>query len=252
MEAKQTVRPQRGRHRKVLEFLDALEEHEDVQRVYSNADFDEAQLEALGLVFDRMIESARAAAVVRAALARTATGCSRSRWHFSSASLVWFSRSVNDFFGRHAATCSTPAFAGQTEGDAISECVAAAHPLLGGRAAAERTVSARRRDGPAARRRAAHVREGRAGLARRLQRLAHLPDARPALRIAAQRRARPVATYSCVLDGTKTVPNNDVPADHVVDQDPPPLTSAREGTDVDARRSAKGRRPASRCRTSSA
>ena len=32
---------------KVLEFLDALEEHEDVQRVYSNADFDEAALEAL-------------------------------------------------------------------------------------------------------------------------------------------------------------------------------------------------------------
>ena len=31
----------------VLSFLDALDEHEDVQRVFSNADFDDAQLEAL-------------------------------------------------------------------------------------------------------------------------------------------------------------------------------------------------------------
>ena len=47
MEAKQTVRPSAADTDKVLEFLDSLEEHEDVQRVYSNADFDEAALEAL-------------------------------------------------------------------------------------------------------------------------------------------------------------------------------------------------------------
>ena len=47
MEAKQTVRPSTADTDKVLEFLDSLEEHEDVQRVYSNADFDEAALEAL-------------------------------------------------------------------------------------------------------------------------------------------------------------------------------------------------------------
>jgi YebC/PmpR family DNA-binding regulatory protein len=47
MEAKQTARPSDADTNKVLEFLDALEEHEDVQRVYSNADFDEAALEAL-------------------------------------------------------------------------------------------------------------------------------------------------------------------------------------------------------------
>ena len=47
MEATQTARPGDGDAEKVLTFLDALEEHEDVQRVYSNADFDEAQLEAL-------------------------------------------------------------------------------------------------------------------------------------------------------------------------------------------------------------
>jgi YebC/PmpR family DNA-binding regulatory protein len=47
MEAKQTVRPSTADTDKVLTFLDALEEHEDVHRVYSNADFDEAALEAL-------------------------------------------------------------------------------------------------------------------------------------------------------------------------------------------------------------
>ncbi len=47
MEATQTSRPADADAEKVLTFLDALEEHEDVQRVYSNADFDEAQLEAL-------------------------------------------------------------------------------------------------------------------------------------------------------------------------------------------------------------
>ncbi len=47
MEPTQTSRPDGADAEKVLTFLDALEEHEDVQRVYSNADFDEAQLEAL-------------------------------------------------------------------------------------------------------------------------------------------------------------------------------------------------------------
>jgi YebC/PmpR family DNA-binding regulatory protein len=47
MEAKQTARPSDADTDRVLSFLDALEEHEDVQAVYSNADFDEAALEAL-------------------------------------------------------------------------------------------------------------------------------------------------------------------------------------------------------------
>lgn len=47
MEPTQTSQPADGDAEKVLTFLDALEEHEDVQRVYSNAHFDEAQLEAL-------------------------------------------------------------------------------------------------------------------------------------------------------------------------------------------------------------
>ena len=47
MEPTQTTRPGNGDAEAVLTFLDALEEHEDVQRVYSTAEFDEAQLEAL-------------------------------------------------------------------------------------------------------------------------------------------------------------------------------------------------------------
>jgi YebC/PmpR family DNA-binding regulatory protein len=47
MEAKQTTRPDITDTGKVLTFLDALEEHEDVQNVYSNVDFDDSALEAM-------------------------------------------------------------------------------------------------------------------------------------------------------------------------------------------------------------
>jgi YebC/PmpR family DNA-binding regulatory protein len=47
MEAKQTTHPLDGDTAKVLTFLEALEEHEDVQTVFSNAEFDDAALEAL-------------------------------------------------------------------------------------------------------------------------------------------------------------------------------------------------------------
>jgi YebC/PmpR family DNA-binding regulatory protein len=47
MEPKQTSRPSAADTDKVLSLLDALEEHEDVQHVYSNVDFDDAALEAL-------------------------------------------------------------------------------------------------------------------------------------------------------------------------------------------------------------
>jgi transcriptional/translational regulatory protein YebC/TACO1 len=47
VEPKATTAPAGADLRGVVEFLDALEEHEDVQRVYSNAELDLAQLEAL-------------------------------------------------------------------------------------------------------------------------------------------------------------------------------------------------------------
>ncbi|GAC1397089.1 MAG: YebC/PmpR family DNA-binding transcriptional regulator [Vulcanimicrobiaceae bacterium] len=47
VEPKQTVAPTGDDLTAVVAFLDALEEHEDVQRVYSSAEIDIAQLEAL-------------------------------------------------------------------------------------------------------------------------------------------------------------------------------------------------------------
>ena len=47
VEPKQTVSPKGELLRTVVDFLDALEEHEDVQRVWANADIDVAELEAL-------------------------------------------------------------------------------------------------------------------------------------------------------------------------------------------------------------
>jgi YebC/PmpR family DNA-binding regulatory protein len=47
MEAKQTTHPTDAETAKVLTFLEALEDHEDVQHVFSNAEFDDAALEAL-------------------------------------------------------------------------------------------------------------------------------------------------------------------------------------------------------------
>ncbi len=47
VEPKQTVAPTGEDLKNVVSFLEALEEHEDVQRVYSNAELDFAQLEAL-------------------------------------------------------------------------------------------------------------------------------------------------------------------------------------------------------------
>ncbi len=47
VEPKANVRPENQHVRAVVELLDALEEHEDVQRVFSNAQLDLDQLEAL-------------------------------------------------------------------------------------------------------------------------------------------------------------------------------------------------------------
>jgi transcriptional/translational regulatory protein YebC/TACO1 len=45
--AKTAVTPEPGDLAAVMTFLDALEEHEDVQRVFSNLEVSDAQLEAL-------------------------------------------------------------------------------------------------------------------------------------------------------------------------------------------------------------
>lgn len=47
MEARQLAHPTTADTAKVVTFLEALEDHEDVQNVFNNADFDDAALEAL-------------------------------------------------------------------------------------------------------------------------------------------------------------------------------------------------------------
>jgi YebC/PmpR family DNA-binding regulatory protein len=47
MEAKQTTHPAPADTAKIVTFLEALEDHEDVQSVFSNVEFDDAALEAL-------------------------------------------------------------------------------------------------------------------------------------------------------------------------------------------------------------
>jgi beta-lactam-binding protein with PASTA domain len=149
---------------------------------------------------------------------------------FFVAVVVWFARSVQDFFGGSTGDVLLPAFAGQTFDDAATEC---------GRLHLTCTVIARQPSDtfpadvvmgqqPDS---GAHVREGRAisfvvstGI-----HIFPMPD----LRYESLRNVRlTLGNVKLQLAGTKTVLNNDVPANYVVEQNPPPLTSVREGTSV--------------------
>ena len=149
---------------------------------------------------------------------------------FFVAVIVWFARSVQDFFGGSSGDVLLPAFSGQTFGDAATECA---------RLRVTCTVVARQpseqfpldvvmaqQPEPGS-----HVREGRAvslvvstGI-----HIFPMPD----LRFESLRNVTlALGNVKLALAGTKTVPNNDVPANYVVAQSPPPLTSVREGTPV--------------------
>ena len=149
---------------------------------------------------------------------------------FFVAVVVWFGHSVKEFFGPSASDVLLPAFAGQTLDDANDEC---------GRLRLQCSVIARRasdrfpRDvvmgqepDPGAR-----VREGRAvslivstGVS-----IFPMPDVRyESLRNVSLTLSR----LRLHLAKTSLVSDDDIPASHVVAQDPPPLTSVREGNDV--------------------
>ncbi len=144
--------------------------------------------------------------------------------------LVWFSRSIYDFFTPTTGTLSTPTFVGQTEGDAIGEASRLRiRTLVVARTSSERypagvVMSQEPQPG-------SQIREGRqvslvvsSGL-----QIFPMPDLRgDSLREA----GLDLSHYHLLLGKTRTVPNNDVPAGRVVTQDPPPLTSARVGTVV--------------------
>jgi serine/threonine-protein kinase len=149
---------------------------------------------------------------------------------FAVGVMVWFGRSIKDFFAPTAATVYVPAFTGQTNLDAHAECgrlrlrcvVIATQP-------SDRypkdVVSNQQ---PAA---GARVREGRqislvvsTGVV-----IFPMPDVRfETLRNAGVDLNR----LKLELDKTSYIVDDNVPRDHIVGQDPAPLASVRQGTKV--------------------
>lgn len=149
---------------------------------------------------------------------------------FFVAVVVWFGHSVQDFFGGSAGNVLVPAFTGQTVDDATGEC----SRLRLNCTVVERQTSDRypqdvvMAQAPAP---GTQVREGRAvslvvsnGI-----RIFPMPD----VRFESLRNVNLIlGNLKLQLTGTKLVPDYDVPANHVVSQNPPPLTSVREGSAV--------------------
>ena len=143
---------------------------------------------------------------------------------------VWFGRAIKEFFAPSAASVFTPAFTGQTQVDANSECarlrlrcvVIATQPS---EQFPKGVVMSQQPDA------GARVREGRqislivsSGLT-----IFPMPD----LRFESLRNASlALGRLKLTLQSTRTVPNPDVPANYVLAQDPVPLTSVREGSNV--------------------
>jgi beta-lactam-binding protein with PASTA domain len=149
---------------------------------------------------------------------------------FFVAVVVWFARSVQDFFGGSSGDVLLPTFSGQTVNDATAECgrLHLTCTVIARQASEEYPLDVVMAQQPDA---GAHVREGRAvsfvvssGI-----HIFPMPD----LRFESLRNVRlALGNVKLQLAGTKTVPDNDIPANHVVDQVPPPLTSVREGSAV--------------------
>lgn len=149
---------------------------------------------------------------------------------FAVGVLVWFGRSIKDFFSPAAAGVMVPALVGQTESDALAEGQRLhLRPIVVERQPSDRfpqnVVMGQQ---PAA---GARVREGRqvSLIVSRGVNIFAMPD----LRNATLRQAQlDLTRLHLQLAHTKIVPNDDIPAYGVVSQDPPPLASVREGTAV--------------------
>jgi eukaryotic-like serine/threonine-protein kinase len=144
--------------------------------------------------------------------------------------VVWFGRSIKDFFAPTAASVMTPAFTGQTQADANAECgrlrlrcvVIASQPS--DRFPKDVVTSQQPPSG-------ARVREGRqislvvsSGVT-----IFPMPD----LRFESMRNAGlDLNHFKLQLDKTTYANNDEVPRDHVVAQDPAPLSSVRSGSKV--------------------
>jgi len=149
---------------------------------------------------------------------------------FAVGVLVWFGRSIKEFFAPTAATVYVPAFTGQTTADANVECarvrlrcaVIATQPS--DRFPKDVVMSQQPASG-------ARVREGRqvslvvsSGVV-----IFPMPD----LRFESLRNAGlDLNRYKLQLDKTNYVNDDNVPRDHVVGQDPAPLSSVRQGSKI--------------------
>jgi beta-lactam-binding protein with PASTA domain len=143
---------------------------------------------------------------------------------------VWFGRSVYDFLTPPSQTISTPTFVGQTESDALSEATRTrVRAVVVARTASDRYpkgVVSSQEPKPGA-----QVREGRQIsliVSQGLQIIA-MPD----LRYETMREVGLDLSHArLTLGKVKYLPSTEVPAGRVIEQDPGPLASAREGTVV--------------------
>jgi beta-lactam-binding protein with PASTA domain len=179
------------------------------------------------------LDSSKAAAPVRKA--RRETIFNRD-WVFALSLafavgvVVWFGRSVKDFFEPAVADVFVPSFSGVSVADASAE---AERLKLRATVVANAPSDRFPKDAIMSQQPAAgsHVREGReislvvsTGVT-----IVPMPD----LRYQSLREANLTLDRNRLqLAKTTIVPNDDVLANHVLSQDPPPLTSVREGTKV--------------------
>jgi len=149
---------------------------------------------------------------------------------FAVGVLVWFGHSIKEFFAPNAATISIPAFSGQTQTDAQDECtrVNLRCTILASQPSDRFPKDVIMGQQPAA---GTRVRAGRnvslivsTGVV-----IFPMPD----LRDESQRNAAlDLNRRKLQLTKTMMVANSDIPQNYVVAQDPPPLSSVREGAGV--------------------
>jgi len=234
VEPKQTVAPAGEDLRAAVAFLDALEEHEDVQRVFSTRSSTSRSSKRSRDVRARRAMTGGAAAP--AARPRRRPWIARQDWFFAVSlalfvgTSVWFGRAIQDFFAPSAKTVSTPTLIGETLGDAVSTS-ARMHLRT---VVIQHTPSDRfprdvimRQDPPPG----TQVREGRqiSIVVSTGVQIFPMPD----LRYESMREVGlDLSRFKLLLGKVKTVQSDEVPANHVVTQDPPPLSSVRVGSTV--------------------
>ncbi len=143
---------------------------------------------------------------------------------------VWFGRSIHDFLLPSSSAVLVPSLVGQTLADANGEAARLKlHPQVVARQVSDRypkDVIINQQPAPGAR-----VREGRqiSLIVSNGVQIYSMPDVRyQSLREA----GLDISHARLQIVKTKYVPNDEVPPNHVIDQEPAPLTSVREGSAV--------------------